>query len=170
MMEISPRVWRKIMILENITDIECSVCADPVSGHSSEAYISYSPWRCDEEDHSRERRGKRVWRQRATWGLHVWKAGMFSYASWLFFLWVWIPLRGSAPVSSWNLNWLYCGLHLHSQQVWPFSACPSHGREEERELLTWNAEITSTQGPPPCTLHEDSLTKEVCLYISLKSL
>lgn len=40
--EISPQAWRKIMILEDITDIECSICADPVSNHSSEAYFIFA--------------------------------------------------------------------------------------------------------------------------------
>ena len=42
MMEIRPWVWKKIMILEDITDIECSICADPVSNHSSEAYFIFT--------------------------------------------------------------------------------------------------------------------------------
>lgn len=42
MTEISPLVWRKIMILEDITDIECSICTDPVSNHSSEAYFIFT--------------------------------------------------------------------------------------------------------------------------------
>lgn len=39
MIEISPRVWRKIMILEDITDIECLICSDSVGNRSSEAYF-----------------------------------------------------------------------------------------------------------------------------------
>lgn len=30
------------MILEDITDIECSICTDPVSNHSSETYFIFT--------------------------------------------------------------------------------------------------------------------------------
>lgn len=108
------------MILQDITDIESSICTDPVSNHSSQAYFIFTMTLMMKWTLAGGKGGggwggtERVWKQREAWGFCISEGqecflmplGYFSSGSEF-------PSRAVAPDSLWNLNWLYCGLHLY---------------------------------------------------------
>lgn len=130
---------------------------------------------CDEVDHGmgdRRRLGgksKECEEERS-----IWRAGMFSCSSWLFFLWVQIPLQGSALDSSRNLNWLYCGLHPHHfvpLTSVAFQRYTGPGWEGGRaaDMKCWNNSGTTTERYTRRKLHWRGLLVflfEVTLHVS----
>lgn len=163
MIEISPWLWGKIMILEDIRDIEFSICADSVSSHSSEAYFIFTVTLVMK------------WTMTRVWGwvqpegfasegheCFVKPHDYFSSASEILsrFL-VETKLIVLWPESLWLHPTHKCSLTV---LYWPRLRGKEHFWHEVLKL-------ESDYGPPPPRIiQKESLTKEVCMYFSPKSL